>query len=284
MTDQKIELSADTVLVKLYGGVTGVTRSAIDKGTKHDGRAVETTNLVTTRQADAVEAEKARKLLSKLRAIVDSYTTTVLNLTIANTGDLAALRAEVEPVQAQIEAHNAAAKFHRIDRALIMAPISLKADPAALTEICRQISDELKVARGFFQPTFAANGDALSGQAATLAAWKVPVDNWMKRTKGLGALFPTITGQVITDAIDSVKVLRGRVVDGTKAFEKTGNSETTAFRKALTDVSTVDGALGLLDTAIGLTVITDGDAKAASDAARAEGNEITATLQAGEMH
>lgn len=257
----KLQLSADTVLVKLYGSVTGVTRRAEDKGTTQDGQAVETRNLVTTRQADASEAERARKLLHKLRAIVDSYTTTVLNLSIARASALPALREEVGPVQEQIEGHNRAARFHRVDRALIMVPVSLQADPAAITEVCRQICDELKTARSFFNA---------AQSPASLDEWLAPVDNWRTRTRGLGGMFPTVTGQVIGEAIQSVSDLRAKVANLARAKVKAGRADDSALREALREVAEDPGALGLIDSAVGLTAIVDTDSKEASDAIRAE--------------
>lgn len=274
MTTQKLELSADTVLVKLFGSVSGITRRTNKEDEHRDGRAVETTREVTTRQADEGEATKAKKLLNQLRATVDKYCSTVINITVTTAAQLPAMRAEIAPIQAQIETHNAAAKHHFIDRALIMAPIALRADPAALTEVCRQISDELKAAWAFFEP------EAYADKA--LSDWQGPVDNWLKRTKGLGSLFPTVTGQCIGDAIESVRDLRKRVGDLARAGEKAGQTPESALKSALTTITSIDGALGLLDSAIGLTAITrigltaitSTEAKAASDTLRAEGGGI----------
>ncbi len=273
--DQKLELSADTVLVKLYGGVTGITRRTNKEDEQREGKAVLTTREVTTRQADAAEAERARKLLNQLRSTVDKYTTTVLNLTVTTTDKLAAMRAEIAPIQGEIDTHNRGAKHHTIDRSLICAPISLKADPAAIVEVCRQVSDELKVARGFFNvEAHGILGADVATSDVTLDSWLPPVDNWIKRTKGLGSLFPTVTGQVIGEAIDSVRDLRKKVADSCRAFAKAGQGDESALRSALQAVNGVEGALGLLDTAIGLTAVVDSDAKQASEAARAEGAAV----------
>jgi hypothetical protein len=270
---EKLELAADTVLVKLYGGVTGVTRRAEDKGTTHDGRAVETKNLVTTRQADAQEATKAKKLLSQLRATVDKYCTSVLNLTVASAGELPTMRKEIAPIQKQIDDHNRAARFHKIDRALIMAPIMLKADPAALTEVCRQICDELKTARAFFEVTEADPNkpNHLNVSVPTLADWLTPVNNWIARTKGPRGALPDCDRR-------SRRWHQGKELatgsPSPRANVEAGQSDESALRGALQTVTGVEGAMGLLDSAIGLTAITDSDAKAASDAARAEGASV----------
>lgn len=270
-----LELSADTILVKLYAGVTGITRRTDDEKERTDGRATETERKVTTRLNDAQEATRAKKLLNQLRAVVDKHCTTVINISVAPARSVAALRVEIAPVQAEIDEHNRTARFHKVDRALVCVPISLKADPAAITEVCRQIADELKVARGFFDTAnYAANGDALAGSAPTLAAWLPPVNNWIGRTRGLETLFPTITGQMIGEALQSVKDLRQKVADSCRAFEKAGQSPESALRSALGAVVAVPGALGLIENAIGFTAITDAEAKETSDAARAEGNTI----------
>jgi hypothetical protein len=271
-TDQKITLSANNVLVKVTGGVTGVTRRAEDKGTTQQGTAVETKNLITTRQADAQEAERARKLLNKLRSTADSYCTSVLNLTLTTIDQLPALRAEMAPIQKQIDAHNASARYHKVDRAFICAPIALNADPAALTEVCRQIADELKTARALFD--LEAGLASVANASEPLAAWLRPLDNWITRTKGLSALFPTVVGAAIGEGIESVKVLRCRVADSCRAFTKAGRAEDNALREALKTVGENPEAFGLLDSAIGLTTITDSDAKAESDALRAEGASV----------
>lgn len=272
---EKLELSADTILVKLYGGVTGVTRRAEDKGRTVDGRAVETQNLITTRQADAQEAEKAKKLLAKLRAIVDSYCSTVININVTSADQLPKLRAEVTPVQEQIDAHNATARYHKVDRALICVPISLRADPIAIAEVCRQIGDELKVALAFFTLEERTEGPpAIHGGADCAATWKAPVDNWLVRTKNLGRLFPTLTGQMITEAIESVRDLRKKVVDLAKASEKAGQLPESALRTAIETVIAVPGATGLIENAIGFTAITDSEAKAENEAVRAEGASV----------
>lgn len=269
---EKLTLSANNVLVKLTGGVTGVTRRAEDKGTTQQGTAVETKNLITTHQADASEAERARKLLNKLRSVVDSYCFGMLNLTLTTIDQLPALRAEVGPIQKQIDAHNASARYHRVDRALIMAPIALNVDPAALTEVCRGIADELKVARTMFDLEVALA--SVANASEPLAAWLKPLDNWINRTKGLASFFPTVVGAAIGDGIDSVKVLRSRVADSTRAFTKAGRAEDNALREALKTVAENPEAFGLLDSAIGLTTITDSDAKAESDALHAEGGSV----------
>lgn len=272
MSTNTISLSANNVLVKLTGGVTGVTRRAEDKGTTQQGTAVETKNLITTRQADAVEAERARKLLNKLRSTVDSYCFGLLNLTLTTVDQLPALRAEIAPIQKQIDAHNAAARYHRVDRSLIMAPIALNADPAALTEVCRGIAEELKAARAMFELESALA--SVANASEPLAAWLKPLDNWISRTKGLASFFPTVVGAAIGDGIDSVKVLRSKVADSTRAFVKAGRDEANSLREALKTVSENAEAFGLLDSAIGLTTITDSDAKAASDALAAEGGSV----------
>lgn len=282
-TDTKLELSSDTILVKLYGGVTGVTRRTDDEKTTHLGVAVETQRTVTTRQADAQEAERAKKLLNKLRTVVDSYCTSILNLTVTTAGQLGALRAEVAPVQAQIDTHNRGARYHKIDRALICAPIGLKADPAALAAVCGQIADELRAARAFFElvpadPSTAGFGEALPpalpGGADSLARWLTPVDNWRQRTAGLDKLFPTITGQMIGEALESVATLRSKVANVARAFEKAGQSPESALRSALQSVTAEPGALGYIDNALGFVVVTDSQAKEAAEEAAAEGNSI----------
>lgn len=280
MTDQKIELSSDTVLVKLHGGVTGITRRTLDEKEHRDGKAVETQRTAITRQADAVEAERAKKLLNQLRATVDKHCTTALGLTLTNVSQLAALRAEIAPIQAEIDTHNTSARYHSIDRSLVCAPIGLRADPAALAEVCRQIADELKVAKAFFEiaplhPVLGTDAPAnIPGNATTLAVWLKPVDNWRTRTRGLDKLFPTITGQMIGEALQSVADLRTKVADLARAAEKAGQSPESALRTALQTVTAAPGALGLVENAIGFTAVTDAEAKATSDAARAEGNTI----------
>jgi hypothetical protein len=277
---QKLELSADTVLVKLYGGVTGITRRTNREDEHRDGKAVETTREVTTRQADAAEATRAKKLLNQLRSTVDKYCTSIINLTVASAHDLPRLRAEVAPIQAEIDTHNRTARFHKIDRALIMAPIALHADAAALTEVCRQICDELKTARAFFDLEILAT---VANTPEPLKAWLVSVDNWITRTAGLGSLFPTVTGQCIGEGIASVKELRVKVAKLTRANENAGQSPESALRGAIQTVTSVDGALGLLDSAIGLTAITDSEAKADSDALRTEGGGVDLPASA-EVH
>lgn len=266
MTDTKISLSSDTVLIRLHGGVTGITRRATAAEEERDGKAVTTTREITTRQADEVEATRAKKLLNALRSLVDKNTTTCVGMVITNTAGLKLMREEIAPIRAQIAAHNDVAKYHHVDYSFIAAPISLSADPAALAEVCRQIADELKVALAFFTPA-----PLPSDSDGTLEEWNVPVKNWIARTKGLDKLFPTITGQMIGEALQSVRDLREKVAASCKAFGKAGQSDESALRSALQAVAAVPGSLGLIENAIGFVTITDGDAKAANDEQRAEG-------------
>lgn len=260
-----LEISADTILVKLYAGVTGISRRTDEEKEHREGQTVETQRRTTTLLTNEAEATQAKKLLNVLRAIVAKYTTTVLNLSITTASQLAELHAELAPTQEAIEKHNATAHYHYVDRALVCAPINLRVDTAALTEVCRQISGELKAARAFFDgpPT-----------TCDLKTWNVPVSNWLVRTKGLDTLFPTITGEMIKGALESVRELKKRVGDSCRAFEKAGQSPESALRSALGAVLAVPEALGLLDNAIGFTAIIDADAREASDATRSEGNTL----------
>ena len=107
-----------------------------------------------------------------------------------------------------------------------------------------------------------------------LKAWLVGVDNWRTRTKGLDKLFPTITGAMIGEALQSVTDLRTAVADQARAFEKTGQSPESALRSALQQVTAVPGALGLIDNAIGFVAITDSDAKVEAEALSAGAVEV----------
>lgn len=262
-----LEISADTILVKLYAGVTGISRRTDEEKEHRAGQTVETQRRVTTIVDNEAEATQAKKLLNVLRAIVAKHTTTVLNLSITTSGQLAAMRTELAPTQEAIEKHNATAQSHFVDRALVCAPINLRVDTAALTEVCRQISGELKAARAFFDL-------GLVSPDADLKAWKVPVSNWLVRTKGLDTLFPTVTGEMIKGALESVRELYKRVGDSCRAFEKAGQSPESALRSALGAVVAVPEALGLIDNAIGFTAITDSSALEASNATRSEGNSL----------
>ncbi len=267
MSDSPLKLSADTIVVRLHGGVTGITRRTTDPEEHRDGAAVVTTREVTTRQADEAEATRAKKLLNALRSLVDKHTTTCVGFVLTNSASLKAMRAEIAQTQSEIQTHNETARYHFVDYSLICAPISLQADPAAITEVCRQIADELKVARKFF--------DALPADSTeVLASWQTPVKNWLARTSGLDKLFPTITGQMIGEALQSVKDLRERVADSCKAFLKAGHSDESALRSAILAVTSVPGALGLIDNAIGFVAVTDADAKAANDEAREAGTSV----------
>lgn len=261
MTTQKLELSNDTVLVRLSGGVTGITRRTTKPEETRDGKAVTTTREVTTRQADEAEATHAKKLLGALRSLVDKSTTTCVGMVITNSTKLRTMREEIAPIRAQIEAHNAGARYHYIDYSLICAPIALQVDPAALAEVCRQISDELKIARAFFSPLKADSID-------TLDSWNPAVKNWVQRTRGLDTLFPTLTGEMIGQALQCVKDLREKVGDLTRAKVKLSKGPEAALREALADLAADPANVGLIDNAIGFVAITDNDAKAQNEAVR----------------
>jgi len=258
---QKLSLAANSVLVRLFVSVTGITRRTDDEKERVDGKALEVERTTTTRVNDPAEAGNAKKLANQLRAIADKHTASILGMSLTTAEKIPALRAEIDPVREAIRAHNASARFHRIDSALILAPIGLNADRETLTEVLRQVTDELKVAKAFFETTPAPD--------AVLKSWLVPLDNWRDRTKNLGNLFPNITGQCIAEALESVDDLRSKVAVAARSAEKVGHSPESALRNALQTVLSVGGALGLLDTAIGLTTVTDSEAKEQNDAARA---------------
>lgn len=257
---EKIELDANSVLVRCFISVTGISRSKLREEEEREGTALATTRETVTKIADTKEAEQAQKIANLLRTTVDRFVVNVLGLSLATASKLPELRAALAPVFADIEKHNATARYHKIDKALICAPIALNADRATITEVLRQISDELKTGRKFF--------DAEQPADATFKTWSTPLDNWRARTKGLDQLFPNVLGDCLRDALTSVTDLRKKVADLTRANAKVGQSDESAFKSALTTVVNVPGALGLIDSALGLTVITDVDAKAESDAAR----------------
>jgi len=261
LSTEKLSLAANSVLVRLFVSVTGITRRTDDEKERVDGKALEVERTTTTRVNDPAEAGAAKKLANQLRAIADKHTASVLGMSLTTAEKIPALRAEIDPVREAIRAHNASARFHRIDSALILAPIGLNADRETLTEVLRQVTDELKVAKAFFDA-------ATLSPDAVLKSWLVPLDNWRDRTKNLGNLFPNITGQCIAEALESVDDLRSKVAVAARSAEKVGHSPESALRNALQTVLSVGGALGLLDTAIGLTTVTDSEAKEQNDAAR----------------
>lgn len=268
-----ITVSAETILIKLCAGVTGITRRTDDEKERQDGRAIEVERTTTTRVNDPVEAGAAKKLLNQLRAVVQKHTTSILNLSLTNPEGLTLLRAEAEPIQHDIDSHNAAARFHKVDRALLCAPINLKVDSAAITEINRQIGEELRTARAFFDVE--ALPLPFDANAVEFKTWLNTLDNWLGRTKGLDKLFPTVTGEMIKQALESVRDLRCKVAESARDQIKTGALPAGALRGALQAVITDDSVLGLIDNAIGFVAITDSAARVANDNARDAGNHVS---------
>lgn len=230
-----IQVNSDTVLVKLRGTVTGVTRKSVELRDERLGDTRETERNLTVTKHDEAECEKAQGFLNQLRAAVDKYTVNVENLSLSNRAKIEALKLEVAPVLEDIERHNAGAQHHRVDATLLMLPIEIQTDPAAVHAVLTQIVSELDRAK-----ELAKFGDVHG------------LNNWLKRSKNLGALVPAVTAAVVDDAIEEVRAIKSMLADEIRTAMKAGDSEETARGQA--------GALAkfvAIDTAIGMVAPTD---------------------------
>src|SRR5271155_698791 len=127
-----IQVNSETVLVKLRGTVTGVTRKSVELRDERTGDQREVEHNLTVTKANEAECETAQGYLNQLRAAVDKHTVNVENLSLSNRAKIEALKLEVAPILEAIEVHNKKAQHHRVDATMLMLPIEIQTDPTAV--------------------------------------------------------------------------------------------------------------------------------------------------------
>lgn len=218
-----MNIKTDQILVNVHIHIRGVSTSSQLERDERDQAARETERKVTRRVEVESEFSKAKVLASKYRnAVVKHVVFTPLG-NLADAKRVGELRAELEPIRQEIDAHNQTAQAHVIEATFIALPINVALDEGAMHSLSSQVDEQLAEVEKALR-----RGDEPAAQA------------WLKRNKNLAALMPAIIGAAIEDTIKDVRVACATL----RASEKAGKDLVSV--SASLDLSMLDAARGMI--------------------------------------